>query len=131
MGQTRARLEYDLGRFQAAVDDLEKGIRLSPDSVNDVVKVGSVKPGTRAEEENLCAWTQTELDGLSKRFPSDYRIPIYRGLYLSKLSFYRTEGGDALVPKAIEEFQKALALNPKSSLAHYFIGQIHSSGAYQ
>jgi len=93
----RARLQYDLGRFQTAVDDLEKGIKLSPDDADDVLLVGAVKPGTRAEEENLCAWTKTELDSLSRRFPSDYRVSLYRGLCLSKLSFFRTEGGDALV----------------------------------
>ncbi len=126
----RARLEYDLGRFQAAVDDIEKGIRLSPSDADDVLKVGAVKPGTRAEENNLCAWTQTELDNLSKRFPNDYRITLYRGLYLSKLSFYTTQGGAALVPKAIAEYQKALSLNPRSALAHYFIGRLYSSSTF-
>ena len=126
----RARLEYDLGRFPASLDDLEKGLRLSPANADDVMKVGAVKPGSRAEEENLCAWTQTELDNLSQRFPKDYRIPLLRGLYLSKLTFYRTEGGDALVPKAIEEFQKALAMNPRSALAHYFMGRLHESASF-
>ena len=125
----RARLQYDLGRYQIVVDDLEKGLMFSPDS-EDFLKVGAVKPGTRAEENDLCSWTQTELDSLSKRFPRDYRVPIYRGLYLSKLSFYRTEGGAALVPKAIDEFQKALVLNPKSALPHYFIGRIHANNAF-
>ena len=126
----RARLQYDLGHFQAAVDNLEKGIKLAPDDADDVLQVGGVKPGTRAEEQNLCAWTQTELDNLSKQFPRDYRIPLYHGLYLSKLSFYRSEGGEALVPKAIEEFQKSLTLNPRAALAHFFIGRIHSSTAF-
>jgi hypothetical protein len=86
-----------------------------------------VKPGTRAQEENPSNWTQTELDSLATRFPKDYRVAIYRGLYLSKLTFYRTEGGDALVPKAVAEFQKSLALNPKSALPHYFLGRLYSS----
>lgn len=123
----RARLEYDLGRYQAAVDDLEKGLRLSPDNASEVLKVGSVKPGFRAEDNDWCAWTQTELDDLSKRFPKDYRIPLFRGLYLGKLSFFTTHGGAALVPKAIAEFQKALALQPRSALVHYFIGRLYTS----
>ena len=123
----RARLQYDLGHFPAAVDDLERGIRSSPEDADDVVKVGTVKPGTRAPEEDLCNWTLTELDSLATRFPKDYRVAIYRGLYLSKLTFYRTEGGDALVPKAVAEFQTALALNPKSALPHYFLGRLYSS----
>jgi tetratricopeptide (TPR) repeat protein len=125
-----ARLEYDLGRLPAAVDDLEKGLRRSPEDASDVVKVGGVKPGTRAQEANACAWTQTELDTFSQRFPKDYRIPLYRGLYLSALSFYRTEGGDALVPKAVEEFQKAMALNPKTALAHYFLARLYASTSF-
>ncbi|HUI82258.1 MAG TPA: surface-adhesin E family protein [Bryobacteraceae bacterium] len=126
----RARLQYDLGRFPVAVDDLERGIRLSPEDADDVVKVGTVKPGPRTPDEDLCNWTQTELDGLATRFPKDYRVALYRGLYLGKLTFYRTEGGDTLVPKAVAEFQKALALNPKSALPHYFLGRLYSSNAF-
>src|ERR1700680_2546864 len=103
----RARLEYDLGRFLAAVDDLEKGIRLSPDAAESVVKAGTVKPGTRTLDGDWCNWTQTELDTFSQQFPRDYRIPLYRGLYLSQLSFYRTANGDGLSAKEIEEFQRS------------------------
>src|SRR5262249_34415864 len=58
------------------------------------------------------------------RFPRDYRVYLYRGLYLSFFRLFKKE----YTQQALQEFQRAATTTPRASLPHYFIGDSLRSG---
>ena len=114
----RSKVEYDLGDHRKALDDLEYAVRLDPHSAGTLFDEHVV---VTAETKSLpCAWTPANFRDLEKEFPSDYRIHLFAGLWYEFHAFYDHQHyGPARL-----EFQKAVAANPKSGLAYYYLGQI-------
>jgi tetratricopeptide (TPR) repeat protein len=119
----RAKIKFMTGQYGAAMSDLDAAINTDPDSAETIWGSGAVDPEAHSTS---CAWSNAEFDELSRRFADDYRIHIYRGLYLF---FFTTFKEDSYAP-ATQEFQKAIALDPKSPLGFYFLGQLYMKSSF-
>lgn len=113
----RAKIEHSNGDDAAALKDLDKSINDNVADAERFTNSGAVAPETNA---SLCIWTAPDMDALVQSFPSDYRTHIFRGLYYG---FFVTYKEGTLRP-ALDNFNKAVALNPNSALPHYFIAKI-------
>lgn len=118
----KAKIEYQTGRLENAMHDLDAAIAQNYDNADNVFDDGEVKPTTA---EKACSWTEHDLDALARRFPKDYRPPLYRGLYLEFFHRFDVESDYAEV---LDAFEKAAQLSPASPLPHYFIGMLYTSG---
>jgi len=108
-----AKVEFDSGQSQNAMNDLETAIRQNYEDAEQVFNDGNVKPTTVTQP---CVWTQPDLESLAQKFPTDYRPHLYRGLYLSYFGLY----SDVDYQPILKEFDRAATLNPASPLPHYF-----------
>lgn len=119
----RGKIEFALGQYREAMNDLEAAMRVDFDSATSIFNTGAVEPERTSKQ---CTWNLTDLDTLVARFPNDYRPLLLRGLYFM---FFSTFNEDYYA-KAMPEFQKAAALNPKSPLPHYFIGNLYTKASF-
>ena len=115
----RAKMKYDKDNFAGVMEDLDKAVHADFSSARLFV---NRTPALKAsdEKETTCSWTGPDMDALVRRFPTDYRVYLLRGLY------YSSFGGDSVKP-AIGNFGKAAEMNPQSALPHYFSAQVLSS----
>jgi tetratricopeptide (TPR) repeat protein len=112
----KAKLEYANGDYAGAMDSLERFIRADLEKATKFTNSGAAKPEKTAS--SVCVWTESDMDGLVQRFPSDYRSHMFRGLYFS---FFLSFGNDDwIIARGIENFNKATQLNPKSALPQLF-----------
>jgi tetratricopeptide (TPR) repeat protein len=109
---TRAKITYANGDYVAAMNDLEKAIRTDLREATEFTNSGAVKPEKTAP---VCVWTEPNVDEFVRRFPTDYRSHMFRGLYFSK---FAPLDDDSLKP-AIESLNSAAQLNPKSALPQF------------
>jgi len=109
----RAKLAYTDGDYVGAMDGLEKAIRADLKNATQFTNSGAVKPEKTA---SACVWTEPDMDALVRRFPTDYRSHMFRGLYYSKFAPF---DDDSLKP-ATESLNRAAQLNPKSALPQMF-----------
>lgn len=118
----KAKIEFESGHFEQSMGDLDAAIKEDYESAQDVFNDGNTKPTTTTQP---CVWTQSDLDTLEKRFPGDYRPPLYRGLYLT---FFHAFDLDADYDAVLHAFQRSTVLNPESPLPHFFIGELYTFG---
>jgi tetratricopeptide (TPR) repeat protein len=118
----KAKIEFESSHFEDSMRDLDAAIREDYESAKDVFNDGNVKPTTTAQP---CVWTQPDLDTLERRFPQDYRPPLYHGLYLT--SFYSFDLKSDYSP-VLDAFHRAATLNPATPLPEFFIGELYSVG---
>jgi hypothetical protein len=78
---TRAKMEYLSGNFLSAMNNLEKAITSDLDKAAEFTNSGAAKPEKTAA--SVCIWTETDMDALVQRFPTDFRSHMFRGLYFS------------------------------------------------
>ena len=74
----KAKIEFESSDFEDSMRDLDAAIRQDYENAKDVFNDGNTKPTTTAQP---CVWTLSDLDALEKRFPHDYRPPLYRGIF--------------------------------------------------
>jgi tetratricopeptide (TPR) repeat protein len=98
------------------MDDLDKAIGADLDKATQFTNSGAAKPEKTAS--SVCVWALSDMDALVQRFPTDYRSHMFRGLYFSFFVSFSSE--DWIVTRAIENFDKATELNPKSALPQLF-----------
>ena len=110
------------GRPDAVVRDLDTAIKQDVRSANQIFSTGRIEPDANRDS---CTWSQADFDALSTRFPTDYRPPLYRGLYFSYFATF----DDTYAEQAIQDFRRASALNPQAPLPHYLIGNLQVRGA--
>ncbi len=110
----RAKVEFDSGRYQDAMNDLDASIQVDYGNADQVFNDGNVKPNQATAP---CVWTQANLNTLARLFPNDYRTSIYLGLYLLVFTHYSLDSDYQPIMKA---FQHAAELNPSSALPLYF-----------
>lgn len=116
----RAKAQYQMGRFKEAIDDFEVAIKAKPESAKNLFFSKGIEP----ENVDSLVWGMNHFDNLVQRFPMDYRPRLYRGLYLS---FFVTFD-EKYRQQAVAEFQKAIVINPRAALPHYFLGNLFSPG---
>lgn len=111
----RAKAYKEVGNNEKAIRDLETAINLDP---RDAIDVSGVNPDDVAPSG---AWGKKDFDEIIKKYPSDYRGYLFRGLYYRNL-------GILLKPQdyksAMNDFSKAISLNPNSAMAHYLLGTL-------
>ncbi len=118
----RAKVEFDNHRYDDAMRDLDTAIKQDYDSAQQIFNDGGTKPSTIAKP---CVWTLADLDTLAERYPTDYRPPLYRGLYLSYFLAFDLESD---YTPLIDAFERAATLNPASPLPHFFSGELYTIG---
>jgi len=112
----RAKLAYADGDYVGAMDGLDKAIGVDLKKAAEFTNSGAAKPENTAS--SVCVWTQPDMDALVQRFPNDYRSHMFRGLYFSFFVNFSPE--DSTVTSAVDSFNKAAKLNPKSALPQLF-----------
>jgi tetratricopeptide (TPR) repeat protein len=118
----RARVHFDARRYRDAITDLDTAINQNIRSANQVFNDGGIEPTTSPDP---CKWTPADFDALMRRFPTDYRPLLFRGLYFSYFATFN----ERYATQAVQDFERASALNPKAALPHYFIGNLEAGGA--
>ncbi len=118
----KAKVEFESSHFEDSIRDLDAAIREDYESAQDVFNDGNTKPTTTTQP---CVWTQADLDTLERRFPQDFRPPLYRGLYLT--FFYGFDLNSDYSP-VFDALHRAATLNPTSPLPEFFMGQLYSVG---
>jgi tetratricopeptide (TPR) repeat protein len=118
----KAKIEFEGGHFGDSMRDLDAAIKEDYESAKDVFNDGQVKPTTTTQP---CAWTQPDLDTLQRRFPQDYRPPLYLGLYLT---FFYSFDLNSDYGAVLDTFHRATTLNPTSPLPPFYIGQLYATG---
>jgi tetratricopeptide (TPR) repeat protein len=118
----KAKIEFEGGHFEDSMRDLDAAIKEDYESAKDVFNDGQVKPTTTTQP---CTWTQPDLDALQRRFPQDYRPPLYLALYLT--FFYSFDLNSDYGP-VLDAFHQAAMLNPAAPLPAFFIGELYSTG---
>jgi len=115
----RAKLAYADGDYNGAMNGLDEAIRVDLEKAAQFTNSGAAKPEKTA---SVCVWTEPDMDALVQRFPTDYRSHMFRGLYFSFFVNFSSE--DWIITRAIENFNKAVQLNPKSALPQLFKAEL-------
>jgi tetratricopeptide (TPR) repeat protein len=118
----RAKLAYADGDYVGAMDGLDKAIRVDLKKAAEFTNSGAAKLENTGS--SVCVWTQPNMDALVQRFPNDYRSHMFRGLYFSFFVSFSPE--DSTITSAVESFNKAAQLNPKSALPQLFKAELLS-----
>lgn len=118
----KAKIEFENGRLEDSMRDLDVAIAGGYEDAKDVFDDGNTKPTTTAQH---CVWTLADLDTLERRFPQDYRPPLYRGLYLT---FFYSFDLDSDYSPVFDAFHRAATLNSASPLPEFYIGELYSTG---
>src|SRR5579864_5630969 len=111
-----AKIEVDAGQHQSALAHLDEALKQDYDPSN-FFGSGTVEPVASTAR---CEWTKLDLDDLVRRFPTDFRVNLYRGLYLMYFERLKPEYYAA----ALQDLTASQRLNPKSPLPPLFIGQL-------
>jgi tetratricopeptide (TPR) repeat protein len=122
----RAKLKYAYGDYSAAMDDLDKAIGVDLAKAKQFTNSGAVEPEKTAS--SVCVWTLPDMDALVRRFPTDYRTYLFRGLYYS--FFVTFSHDDDLLNRALDDFRKAAERNAGSALPHFFAAQAILQGSF-
>jgi tetratricopeptide (TPR) repeat protein len=113
----KAKVEHDDGDDAAAMQDLDSSLHANLADATRFTNSGAIAP---EKSTSACTWSETDVDGLTKRFPSDYRSYLYAGLYYG---FFTTWNEDSLKP-ALRSLDKASEMNPNSALPHFFSAHV-------
>jgi tetratricopeptide (TPR) repeat protein len=117
------KIEIAKAQYGQAMDDLEKAMSRDLSSADKIFNIEGVEP---EKTSKFCAWNLTDLDTLVSKLPKDYRAWLFRGLYYK---FFNTFKEDYYA-RAMQEFQRAAVLNPKSPLPPYFIGKVYTQASF-
>jgi tetratricopeptide (TPR) repeat protein len=101
-----AALEYDLAR-----KELERGVRLAPENAAGWGQLGKLY------------LTTLQFDAAERALAEALRLVPDRGAYVAMLGeVYRLRGDPKSVAAAVEQFRRALALDPNNSDAYHRLG---------
>ena len=111
----KAKIEFMLGQYTDAMNDLDAGIRIDYGSSEEIFNNGNVKPDEPISMP--CMWSLADVNKLKELFPKDYRTSLYVGLYLVEFTKYST---DADFRPIFTAFERAAELKPSSGVPLYF-----------
>src|ERR1035437_722925 len=114
----RAKVEFDTGQYEGAMNDLEVAMKQKIDNAQAIFNSGGTKP--EIASENICNWSLSDLDTLVRKSPKDYRVFLFRGLYYKFLVPFDEDSSN----QALRDFKTAASLNPKSPLPHFYMGTL-------
>lgn len=118
----RAKVYIKMGNYQQAIKDLETAVNLYP---NYAISSFSVSPDEKTPVspglDGTVEWGKMDFDELIKKFPKDFRGYIFRGRYYQSFAAFDEKN----YVHAINDYKKAITLNPKSALGHYFLGELY------
>jgi tetratricopeptide (TPR) repeat protein len=119
----KAKIDFLLGRYADALNDLDAGMRIEYDSADDMFNNGNVKPDEPTAM--LCMWSQADVKKLAELFPRDYRTSLYVGLYGLEFSRWSLDTDYQPILKA---FEHSAELNPSSAVPSYFSARPYVAG---
>jgi tetratricopeptide (TPR) repeat protein len=111
----KAKVEFLLGRYADALNDLDAGTRIDYDRAEQMFNNGNVKPDEPTATP--CVWSQADVNKLAELFPKDYRTSLYVGLYRLGFSIYSF---DTDYQPILKSFEHAAEINPSSAVPSYF-----------
>jgi tetratricopeptide (TPR) repeat protein len=117
------KIELARANYVQAVAYLDKAMLRDLGTANRMFNIEGVEP---EKTSKFCVWNLTDLDGLVARFPKDYRLWLFRGLYYEFFTTFKED----YYPPAMQNFQKAALLNPSLPLPPYLIGQLYSKASF-
>ena len=119
----RAKAEKEMGKYQIAIEDLERAIRLSPTVPNDVMNLS----GTKAEVvEKSDLWTNSDFDDFITKFPNDHRAYYFRGFFYS----FFTTFDEKYYSRAIADYEKAITLESTDALPHFLLADLLAKASF-
>jgi tetratricopeptide (TPR) repeat protein len=119
----KAKVEFLLGRYADALNDLDAGMRIDYDRAKQLFNNGNVKPGEPPPIP--CMWSQADVNKLAELFPKDYRTSLYVGLYGLEFASYSL---DSDYQPILKSFEDAAELNPSSAVPPYFSAYLYVYG---
>ena len=119
----RAKVDILANDYQQAVNDLNTAITFNPTKTGDIFNTGGVKP---TDDSNPTALQKKDFDLLVSKYPDDYRVYIFRGLFYSSFSFYDTQ----YYQPAFDDLKKAITINSNSAFAYYFLGTVYQKVSF-
>jgi tetratricopeptide (TPR) repeat protein len=117
------KIAIERDKHGQAMDDLEKAMTRDLSDAGRIFNIEGIEP---EKQSKFCTWNLTNLDSLAAKFPRDYRARLFLGIYYEFFTTFKED----YYEKAIQEFQKAAILNPKSPLPQYFIGKLHTKASF-
>jgi tetratricopeptide (TPR) repeat protein len=117
------KIAFANGDDKLALDDLEKAMRRDLSGADKIFNIEGVAPERTSK---FCTWNLTDLDHFVAKFPRDWRPTALRGLYYQFFTTFKEE----YYPNATAEFQKAAAIDPKSPVPVYLLGELHTKAAF-
>jgi tetratricopeptide (TPR) repeat protein len=118
-----AKVKFAATQYKDTINDLEKAMSRDFSAADRMFNIEGVEP---QKTSKFCIWNLTDLDTLAATFPQDYRPRLFRGLYYKFFTTFK----ETYYEKAMQEFQRAAVLNPKSPVPQYFIGQVHTKSSF-
>jgi tetratricopeptide (TPR) repeat protein len=118
----RGKIEFVLGYHQRAIEDLEHAVRLDPALASHLFY--DSPPNEPKTTAHRCQWSVADFDELGKEYPADYRMYLFRGLDYERFAF---PDHNEYYAKALVNFQKAIAANPRIGLNYYYLGDVIES----
>lgn len=113
----KAKTEHDAGDDAGALRDLDTALEENIADGTRFTNSGAVAPEKLASP---CTWSESDMDELKQRYPSDYRAYLYAGLYYGFFSTWN----EPSVKLAMDNLDKAAELSPSSALPHFFKAHI-------
>lgn len=113
----RAKADMLAGDYQQGMQDLESVVKLNPEKSNEIFNTGGVSPDDGGNPTTL---EKKDLDILVSTYPNDYRAYMFRGLFYGSFVTY----GEQYYGPALANLNRALEINPRSALVHYFLGSL-------
>lgn len=113
----KAKTDHDAGDDVAALRDLDTALQNNIADATHFTNSGAIAP---EKSTSPCTWSESDMDQMKHRYPSDYRTYLYAGLYYGFFSTWN----EASVKPALDNLDKAAELNPNSALPHFFKAHI-------
>ena len=117
----RAKVDMIAGNDQQAVSDIETAIKADPTA--NFFNNGGVKP---EDDTNPTALQKGDFDALVTKYPDDYRVYMFRGLFYR---FFATFDEQYYTP-ALSDLERAQSLDPNSAFVDYFLGIVYQKEAF-
>jgi tetratricopeptide (TPR) repeat protein len=118
-----AKIQFAEQNYSQATELLYKTMAQDLNDADKIFNIGNVEP---EKNSNFCTWNLTDLNLLINKFPNDFRVWLYRGLYYE---FFTTFKEEYFAP-AIENFRKAALLSPESSIPQFLIGKLYTKQSF-
>jgi tetratricopeptide (TPR) repeat protein len=113
----KAKAEHNGSDDAAAMRDLDAALQANIADGARFANSGAVAP---EKTTSACTWSETDMDQLIQRVPTDYRSYLFAELYYG----FFTSWDEASLKPAIHNLDKAAELNPTSALPHFFKAHI-------